>query len=53
MGLQAYGITLEVVLEFKYLGRVLTDSDDRWADVTGNLSNARRQWEQMLRILGR
>ena len=53
VGLQAYGRTLEVVLEFKYLGRGLTGSDDEWADVIGNLSNARRQWERMLRILGR
>ena len=50
---QAYGKLLKEVLEFKYLGRVLTSSDDNWLAVVGNLKNERRRWTWMSRILGR
>ena len=48
---QAYGRPLEAVLRFKYLGRVLTASDDNWLAVFGNPRKARRRWTWMLRIL--
>ena len=50
---QAYGRPLVAVSEFKYLGRVLTASDDDWTAVVGNSSNSRKRWTRMLRILGR
>ena len=50
---QAYGIPLEAVLEFKYLGRVLTDSDEKCPFVVVNLRKARRRWARMSRILRR
>ena len=37
---EAYGKPLEMVTEFKYLGRVLTASDDYWLAVVANLRNA-------------
>ena len=40
------------VLEFKYLGRVLMESDENWPEVVGNLSKGQQRWVQMLRILG-
>ena len=52
MDFQAYGIPLEAVLEFKYLGMVLTDSDDDWPVVVGNLRKARRRWAWISRIVG-
>ena len=39
---QAYDIPLEVVPYFKYLGRVLTASDDDFPTVVGNLRKAMR-----------
>ena len=49
---QAYGRPLVAVSEFKYLGRVLTDSDDNWTTVVGNLRKAWKQWERMSCVLG-
>ena len=34
----AYGDPIKNMMEFKYLGRVLTESDDDWLEVVGNLS---------------
>ena len=31
---------------------MLTDADDGWLEVVGNLRKARSQWERMSRILG-
>ena len=47
----AYGKPLENVLAFKYLGRVMTEIDDDWPAVAGNLSKARKIWGRLLRIL--
>ena len=47
----AYGLTLEMVLSFKYLGRVLLAVDDHWPAVIQNLKKARAVWRQMPRIL--
>ena len=49
---QAYRRPLDAVLEFKYLGRVLTAPDDYCPEVVENLRKARRRWAWMLRILG-
>ena len=43
---------LEAVLELKYLGRVLTASDDYWTVVVVNLRKLRSQWARLPRILG-
>ena len=42
-----------MVTYFKYLGRLLTASDDYWPEVLGNLWKSRKSWSQLLRILGR
>ena len=34
---QAYGCPLENLMEFKYLGRVMTAVDDDWPVLVGNL----------------
>ena len=49
---QAYQRHLVAVLEFKYLGRVLTASYDNCTAVVGNLRKSRKRWERMLRVLG-
>ena len=41
------------VSEFKYLGRLITDSENDWLAVIENLRKAWRRWSWMLRILGR
>ena len=37
----AYGKPMEAVLEFRYLGRLLTAMDDDWPAVAGNIRKAR------------
>ena len=49
----AYGIQMRAVTEFKYFGRVLTNTDDDWPAVAGNFRKARANWESLARILGR
>ena len=51
MAFQAYGRPLDLVSDFKYLGRVVTSSDDNCPEVVGNLSKARGRWAQISRIL--
>ena len=36
----AYGEQMRAVTEFKYLGRVLTNTDDYWPAVAGNIPKA-------------
>ena len=50
---QVYGIPLNLVTSFKYLGWIITESDGDWTEVVGNLQKARKSWAQLLRILGR
>ena len=38
---QAYGRRIDSVKEFRYLGRVLTATDDDWPAVARNLHRAR------------
>ena len=49
----AYGTKMRAVTEFKYLGRVLTDTDYDWPAVAGNIRKARTSWGRLARILGR
>ena len=49
----AYGTKMRAVKEFKYLGRVLRNTDDDWAAVAGNTRKARANWGRLERILGR
>ena len=39
--------------EFKYLGRILTATDEDWPAMVGNLGKARRSWGRLSRVLGR
>ena len=49
----AYGRTLDVVPSFKYLGIVLSASNDDWPLVVRNLTKAWAFWRIMPRILSR
>ena len=49
----AYGKKMRAVTELRYLGRILTNTDDNWPAVAGNLSKARVTWGRLARILGR
>ena len=44
---------MRAVKEFKYLWRVLTNTDDDWPAVAGNIRKARANWGRLARILGR
>ena len=48
---KAYGRRLNSVKEFRYLGRVLTATDDDWPALARNLYRARATWGRMARIL--
>ena len=48
-----YGTKMRAVTEFKYLGRVLTNTYDDWPAVAGNIRKARASWGRLARILGR
>ena len=50
---EAYGAPIESVLDFKYLGRILTAIDDDWPAVVGNLRKARLSWGWLARVLSR
>ena len=44
---------MRAVTEFRYLGRILTNTDDDWPEVARNLRKARVTWGSLARILGR
>jgi Reverse transcriptase (RNA-dependent DNA polymerase) len=46
-----FGETIENVHEFKYLGRIITDTDDDKPTVTHNLNKAGKAWGQIYRLL--
>ena len=48
-----YGIPLEMVISFQYLGRMISVADDYWPEVTWNLTKAWAVWRRMTRILVR
>ena len=39
--------------ELKYLGRILTATNNNWLAVVGNLGKARRIWGRLARVFGR
>ena len=49
----AYKQPMGAVLDFRYLGRLLTATDDDWLVVAGNIKKARRSWGRLDRVLGR
>ena len=49
----AFGKRIQSVKEFRYLGRILTSTDDGWPAVARNLQKARATWGRLARILGR
>ena len=48
---EVYGQQIQSVPRFKYLGRVLTEGDDDWTAVAGNLAKARKSWGRLQGIL--
>ena len=52
VALTAYGRPLTAVLSFKYLGRVLSSSDDDWEEVIQKLQIERQKWVRLLRVIG-
>ena len=44
---------MQLVTEFRYLGKILTRTDDDWPAVARNLQKARVTWGRLVRILGR
>ena len=44
---------MRAVTEFRYLGRVMTNTDYNWPAVAGNPRKARVTWGRLARILGR
>ena len=49
---EAYGIPLYMVMAFKYLGGILTVSDNDWPAVVANLWKAQKCWARLSHILG-
>ena len=44
---------MRAVTDFRYLRRVLTDTDDDWPAVAGNIRKAQARWGLLARVLGR
>ena len=44
---------MKAVTEFRYLGRLLTATDDDWPAVSGNNWKARVSWGRLAGVLGR
>ena len=42
MAFEVYGKQIQSVPRFKYLGRILTEGDDDWPAVAGNLAKVRK-----------
>ena len=45
-----YGKPMEAVSEFRYLGRLLTSTDDDWSALAGNIRKARVSWGSLARV---
>ena len=43
---------MEAVSEFRYLGRLLTATDDDWPEVAGNIRKAWVSWGRLAWVLG-
>ena len=50
---EEYWAPIESVSELKYLGRILTATDNNWRAVVGNLRKARRSWGRLSMVLNR
>ena len=50
---EAYGAPIESVIEFKYLGRILTATDNDWPVLVRNLGKVRRSWGRLSRVIGK
>ena len=50
---RAYGEQMEAVSELRYLGRLLTATEDNWPVVDGNIKKAWRIWGRLAKVLGR
>ena len=48
-----YWQPMETVTEFRYLGRLLTATDNNWPAVVGNIKKAWRIWGRLDWVLGR
>ena len=53
MAFEVYGEQIQTVPRFKYLGIILTEGDDDWPAVAGNLAKARKSWGRLQGILSR
>ena len=49
----AYGTRMEAVTECRYLGRVLTATDDDWPAVASTIRKAQVSWGRLARVLER
>ena len=50
--LKVYRKPMEMVIEFKYLGRALTTYENSCVEVVDNICKARSRWARFPRILG-
>ena len=53
MYFSVYGHPLEMVTSFKYLGRVISSTENDWMKIVRNLARAKTVWSRMSRILSR
>ena len=53
MDFSAYGRPLEIVNSFKYLGRMILVTDEKWPTVVSNMAREKKVWGIMSRILSR
>ena len=53
MAFEVYGQQIQSVPWFTYLERVMTEGDDDWLAVAGNLAKARKSWGRMQVVLRR
>ena len=47
------GVPIEIVSEFKYLGRVVKNNDDDWSAVNQNVKKATATWGRVCKILSK
>jgi hypothetical protein len=47
------GVPIEIVSEFKYLGRVIKNNDDDWSAVNQNVKKATATWGRVCKILSK
>ena len=47
-----YGCPLDNVVAFKYLGHILTATDDDWTAIVFNLQKSQKNWAKIAGILG-